>query len=71
MCIKVALILIWGSVFKGAVVNLNILLGNFVGIICMDIVKKVVNVVIIILKFLLMKILKIQEFCFRNFPKIH
>jgi hypothetical protein len=71
MFINRVLILIWGSVFKGVVVNLNILFVNYVGIICMDIVKKVLNVVIIIQKYLLIKILKIQEYFFKNFLKIH
>lgn len=56
MYIKAVLIMIWGSVFSENHVKINISSENYVGIIWMDIVKKVGNVLIIILKYLYKKI---------------
>ncbi len=58
MYIKVVLIMIWDSVSWVKHAKINILSGNYAGIIWMDIAKKEVNVQIIILKYLLKKISK-------------
>lgn len=63
MYIKVVQIMTWDSVIGEENVNLNIFQGNYVGIICMDSVKKEENVQIIILRFLMKEILFLPRKC--------